>query len=110
MNDVLSSVLITPARNEADYIELTLKPVVIQIARTAKWVIVNDGSTGANEEIVGKCIRSRLFCVPHELICGKSQVGSGWHSFQRSRVGLQLRICRPGVRLGHVSDVPARVL
>ena len=40
-----SYVLITPARNEADYIELTLKSVVSQTLRPLKWVIVSDGST-----------------------------------------------------------------
>jgi len=47
-------VLITPARNEADYIELTLKSVVSQTVRPLKWVIVNDGSTDGTDEIVRK--------------------------------------------------------
>jgi len=46
--------LITPARNEADYIELTLKSVVAQTLRPVKWVIVNDGSIDRTEEIVKK--------------------------------------------------------
>jgi biofilm PGA synthesis N-glycosyltransferase PgaC len=45
-------VLITPARNEADFIELTVKSVVAQKVPPAKWVIVNDGSTDGTEEIV----------------------------------------------------------
>ena len=45
-------VLITPARNEAKFIELTLKSVVAQTVRPAKWVIVSDGSTDATDEIV----------------------------------------------------------
>lgn len=45
-------VLITPARNEAQYIELTLKSVVAQTVRPAKWVIVSDGSTDGTDEIV----------------------------------------------------------
>lgn len=47
-----SYVLITAARNEADYIELTLKSVVAQTVRPLKWVIVSDGSTDATDEIV----------------------------------------------------------
>lgn len=47
-------VLITPARNEAEFIELTIKSVVAQAARPAKWVIVSDGSTDNTDEIVGK--------------------------------------------------------
>ena len=45
-------VLITPARNEAAFIELTLKSVVAQTVKPVKWVIVNDGSTDETGEIV----------------------------------------------------------
>ncbi len=41
----LSYVLITPARNEAQFIEATLQSVTQQTVLPAKWVIVNDGST-----------------------------------------------------------------
>jgi biofilm PGA synthesis N-glycosyltransferase PgaC len=54
MRNLPSYVLITPARNEAAFIELTLKSVVAQTVPPAKWVIVNDGSTDATEEIVKK--------------------------------------------------------
>lgn len=47
-------VLVTPARNEAAYIELTLKSVVSQQVRPIKWVIVSDGSTDGMDEIVSK--------------------------------------------------------
>jgi biofilm PGA synthesis N-glycosyltransferase PgaC len=47
-----SYVLITPARNEAAYIELTLKSVVSQTVLPVKWVIVNDGSTDGTDDIV----------------------------------------------------------
>jgi glycosyltransferase involved in cell wall biosynthesis len=47
-------VLITPARNEAEYIELTLKSVVAQTVLPLKWVIVSDGSTDGTDDIVNK--------------------------------------------------------
>jgi len=47
-------VLITPARDEAQFIELTIKSVVAQSARPIKWVIVSDGSTDGTDEIVSK--------------------------------------------------------
>jgi len=47
-------VLITPARNEAEFIELTIKSVVGQTVRPAKWVIVSDGSTDGTDDIVSK--------------------------------------------------------
>ena len=51
----LTYVLITPARNEAAFIELTLKSVISQTARPLKWVIVSDGSTDGTDEIVTRC-------------------------------------------------------
>src|SRR5690349_14615522 len=45
-------VLVTPARNEADYIELTLKSVIQQTIRPLKWVVVSDGSTDGTDDIV----------------------------------------------------------
>jgi len=47
-------VLITPARNEAEFIELTLQSMVKQTLRPLKWVVVSDGSTDATDEIVRK--------------------------------------------------------
>jgi poly-beta-1,6-N-acetyl-D-glucosamine synthase len=51
-----SYVLITPARNEAEFIELTIKSMVAQQARPAKWIIVSDGSTDGTDEIVQKYV------------------------------------------------------
>jgi len=48
----LNYVLITPAHNEAEYIELTLKSVVAQTKKPLKWIIVNDGSTDKTGQIV----------------------------------------------------------
>lgn len=47
-------VLITPARNEAEYIELTLKSVVAQTVLPLRWMIVSDGSTDGTDDIVSK--------------------------------------------------------
>src|SRR5271166_5248956 len=47
-------VLITPARNESQFIELTIKSVVSQTVRPLKWVIVSDGSTDGTDDIVNK--------------------------------------------------------
>jgi len=48
----LRYVLVTPARNEAQYIELTLQSMVSQTIQPAKWVIVSDGSTDGTDDIV----------------------------------------------------------
>lgn len=54
MSENLKYVVITPARNEAQFIELTLKSVTNQTVRPQKWVIVSDGSTDGTDEIVKK--------------------------------------------------------
>ena len=52
----LTYVLITPARNEEAYIEQTIKSVVGQTIRPAKWVIVSDGSTDRTDKIVKRYV------------------------------------------------------
>src|SRR5437899_3762738 len=47
-------ILITPARNEARFIELTIKSMVAQTVPPLKWVIVSDGSTDGTDDIVTK--------------------------------------------------------
>ena len=54
MTGQLKYVLITPARNEAQHIELTLRSMVAQTLRPIRWVIVSDGSTDGTDEIVGR--------------------------------------------------------
>jgi biofilm PGA synthesis N-glycosyltransferase PgaC len=58
-NTLPSYVLITPARNEAEFIELTLKSVIAQTVKPLKWVIVSDGSTDGTDEIVMKYVVDR---------------------------------------------------
>ncbi len=54
--------LITPARNEAQFIELTIQAVINQTARPLKWVIVSDGSTDGTDDIV------RSYAAQHDWI------------------------------------------
>jgi glycosyltransferase involved in cell wall biosynthesis len=54
MSKIPAYVLITPARNEAQFIELTILSVVQQTIRPLKWVIVSDGSTDGTDNIVSK--------------------------------------------------------
>ena len=55
----LTYVLITPARNEAAFIEETIKSVVNQTVLPVKWVIVSDGSTDGTDSIVKKYAAER---------------------------------------------------
>jgi glycosyltransferase involved in cell wall biosynthesis len=45
-------VLVTPARNEKDFIALTIESVLAQKKRPEMWVIVSDGSVDGTDEIV----------------------------------------------------------
>ena len=58
----LTYAIITPARNEAAFIELTIKSVIGQTVLPLKWVIVSDGSTDGTDEIV------RKYAVEHPWI------------------------------------------
>ena len=58
----LKYVIVTPARNEARFIELTLRSVVAQTVLPLKWVIVSDGSTDGTDDIV------RQYAAQHEWI------------------------------------------
>lgn len=53
---MLSYVLITPARNEAAFIEETIKSVIGQTILPLKWVIVSDGSTDGTDGIVKRYV------------------------------------------------------
>ena len=55
-------VLITPARNEVQFIERTIRSVVKQTTRPAKWIIVSDGSTDGTDAMVSK------YAAEHEWI------------------------------------------
>src|SRR5580700_9166051 len=54
MTTLPTYVLVTPARNEAQFIELTIESVVAQVTLPRKWVIVSDGSTDGTDEIVSR--------------------------------------------------------
>ena len=47
-------VVITPARNEEQFIERTVQSMVQQTVRPQRWVIVDDGSTDRTAELVGR--------------------------------------------------------
>jgi poly-beta-1,6-N-acetyl-D-glucosamine synthase len=50
--NILSYALVTPARNEAEFIERTIESVICQSVLPLEWVIVSDGSTDRTDEIV----------------------------------------------------------
>jgi poly-beta-1,6-N-acetyl-D-glucosamine synthase len=58
----LQYLLITAARNEEAFIELTIRSVVNQTVRPMRWFIVSDGSTDRTDEIV------RGYAAQHDWI------------------------------------------
>ncbi len=44
--------VITPVRNEAEFIEKTIHSMIQQTIKPTEWVIVNDGSTDETEQII----------------------------------------------------------
>lgn len=54
MPDPYTYVLISPCRNEAEYMRRTLDSVIAQTARPTRWIIVDDGSTDATPQILAE--------------------------------------------------------
>lgn len=54
MTTALGYVLISPCRDEADYMRQTLDTVVAQSVLPARWIIVDDGSTDATPQILAE--------------------------------------------------------
>jgi poly-beta-1,6-N-acetyl-D-glucosamine synthase len=54
----LQYLLITPAKNEGAFIELTIQSVINQTSRPARWLVVSDGSTDGTNEIVARYARN----------------------------------------------------
>lgn len=49
---IVPLVIVSPVRDEADYIELTLKSMVAQTVRPSEWIVIDDGSSDNTPEIV----------------------------------------------------------
>src|SRR5712672_407333 len=64
----LRYLLITPAKNEEAFIELTIRSVVDQTVRPVCWLVVSDGSTDSTNEIVSRAAQQHdwieLFRMP----------------------------------------------
>lgn len=54
MSEATSYLLISPCRNEAQFMRRTLDSVLAQTVRPAKWVIVDDGSTDDTPRILAE--------------------------------------------------------
>jgi cellulose synthase/poly-beta-1,6-N-acetylglucosamine synthase-like glycosyltransferase len=58
---MLSYILITPARNEINFIGKTIESVIHQTLLPKKWLIVSDGSTDGTDDLVKKYMSEHKF-------------------------------------------------
>ena len=72
-----SYVLISPCKDEAAYIERTLRSVENQTIRPAQWVIVDDGSVDDSMAIVARYQERMPFIKVVRRDTGARQVGGG---------------------------------
>jgi biofilm PGA synthesis N-glycosyltransferase PgaC len=67
MSALPTYVVVTPARNEAQFIELTIRSVIEQTVLPLKWVVVSDGSTDGTDEIVRKYAANHPWITLHRM-------------------------------------------
>lgn len=71
-------VLISPCRNEADFMRQTLDSVVAQTVRPTRWVIVDDGSTDETPKILAEyAARHDWITIVTRKDRGRRSVGPG---------------------------------
>ncbi|MAT84338.1 MAG: glycosyl transferase family 2 [Gammaproteobacteria bacterium] len=70
--------LITPCRDEADYLQHTIDSVASQTVPPAKWVVVDDGSTDETPQILARAVEQYPFIeVVRREDRGRRAVGPG---------------------------------
>jgi biofilm PGA synthesis N-glycosyltransferase PgaC len=77
-NQTETYVIVSPIRDEAEYIEQTIESVVNQTQRPAEWIIVNDGSSDATAAIIDRAAAEFDWIrVVHRADRGFRAAGSG---------------------------------
>jgi poly-beta-1,6-N-acetyl-D-glucosamine synthase len=59
----LKYVIVSPVKDEAQFVEATLRSVVSQTHKPISWIIVNDGSTDGTEKIVEKYLQHEFINI-----------------------------------------------
>jgi biofilm PGA synthesis N-glycosyltransferase PgaC len=71
-------VVITPARDEAEHLEETIRSVVAQTLQPAQWIIVNDGSCDETGEIIDRfALKYTWITARHRPNRGYREPGGG---------------------------------
>ena len=84
-NSPLSYIVVTPAKDEIQYIERTLQSMVAQTHRPLMWIIVDDGSSDGTIEIVQKYAAEHEFIrpIPAERITRRATGTAEVRAFNR---------------------------
>ena len=71
-------IVISPVRNEQDYLNTTIQSLVSQTNRPALWIIVDDGSTDKTGEIIDEAASQHSWIrIVHRQDRGFRRAGSG---------------------------------
>jgi poly-beta-1,6-N-acetyl-D-glucosamine synthase len=71
-------IIISPVRNEQEYLAQTIKSVVLQTIRPKRWIIVNDGSSDETGRIIEEAARHHEWIrALHRPDRGARKAGSG---------------------------------
>lgn len=54
--DKINYIIISPVKDEENYIEVTIKSVIGQTIRPYRWLIVDDGSVDSSADIIGRYV------------------------------------------------------
>jgi glycosyltransferase involved in cell wall biosynthesis len=85
----LSYALITPARNEEEFIEGTIRSVIAQTVLPSRWIIVSDGSTDRTDEIVQRYAEKHAWIQLHRMPERRDrQFAAKAHAFNAGRAQL----------------------
>lgn len=71
--DAIKYLVVSPVRNESDYIERTLKSMISQQIKPHQWIIVDDGSTDDTREIAER------YAAEHDWITVMGRLDRGYH-------------------------------
>lgn len=81
--------LVTPAKNEAAFIEKTLASVVGQTIQPVKWVVVSDGSTDETDAIVSRYAEKHDFIELVRRDSATRHFGNKVHAFRAGYAKLE---------------------
>jgi biofilm PGA synthesis N-glycosyltransferase PgaC len=93
-------VIVSPCRNEADFLEATIRSVTEQTVLPDCWVIVDDGSTDATPEILANAAKRHPFIKPvRREDRGSRSLGSGvvdtfYHGLEQVKLGDYDYVCK----------------